>query len=69
MTWYVLYRALGRNVMHPHNNREAAIASACELLSAGHDVREVGPMQDLSEKIDAAEIRQIWEGRALSSSQ
>ena len=63
MTWYVLYREAGANVMQPTEQRVGAVDGACRLLARGRDVREVGPMRELAERIDAGEIRRIWKTR------
>lgn len=63
MTWYVLYRERNANVMQPTEKRESAVDRACYLLARGHDVREVGPMREIEEAINADEIRRIWQAR------
>jgi hypothetical protein len=63
MTWYVLYREAGANVMQPTEQRDVAVERACRLLASGRDVREVGPMRELAGRIDAGEIRRIWKTR------
>jgi hypothetical protein len=66
MTWYVLYCEQEANVMHPTEERVKAIERACNLLAEGCDVREIGCVTGLSQTIDAAEIRRIWESRAMA---
>jgi hypothetical protein len=66
LKWYVSHTAGDAAVMHICKHREAAIDAACELLSQGLNVTEVGPMLGLLDGnvLDGGELRRIWRERA-----